>query len=194
MAQKRAEELTSLIAACRVGDVDAKARLFEAVYEDLRQIAHRAYRVGSHGSTMQATVLANEAFVLLDRSFPEPPEEVLESRATFFRTVALAMRTLLRDYWRAKRAAKRVGDLEAGVLPTDVAGPDEELDRADFLALDEALGELESYNLRWYEVVMQRYFAGRSIEETAELLEMGQTTVKSDWALARAWLRRRLGG
>ncbi len=67
-------------------------------------------------------------------------------------------------------------------------------DPEDFLALDEALQRLERYNKRWCDVVMHRYFAGRTIEETADMLDVGVTTVKADWRLARAWLRRQMEG
>ncbi|MHC5028876.1 MAG: ECF-type sigma factor, partial [Planctomycetota bacterium] len=66
------------------------------------------------------------------------------------------------------------------------------LDRTDFLALDDALQRLEAHNARWYEFVMHRYFAGRPLQETAEIMGMGMTTAKSTWNFARAWLRREM--
>jgi DNA-directed RNA polymerase specialized sigma24 family protein len=70
----------------------------------------------------------------------------------------------------------------------------DEIQSVDFLALDEALDQLTRYNPRWYEIVMHRYFAARTLEETAELLGLGLSTVKADWQLARAWLHRAVGG
>lgn len=190
------DDLTQLIQAARTGDDDARDRLLARVYDELRKIARQSRFVGEHGLTMQPTALAHEAILQLEQRFPAPPHGQPESRRTFFRSMSLAMRTLLRDHWRQKHAAKRGGDRD--VVPIGDASIAEresgELDRLDFLALDESLNRLEQYNARWFEVVMHRYFSGLSLEETASLLECGLTTTKSDWKLARAWLRRDIEG
>ncbi len=190
------DDLTRCIQAARDGDAEAKQVLLERVYEELRSIARQSKYVGDPGFTMQPTALAHEAFLLLDRKFPAPPRDQPESRRTFFRSMALAMRMLLRDHWREKHAQKRGGGLQVAGLE-DEAIPDRgaaELDPIDFLALDESMHRLEAYNPRWYEVVMHRYFAGLTLEETADLTGSGLTTTKADWRLARAWLRRDLEG
>jgi len=188
-------EITVLIDASRDGDAEARDRLFSVVYDELRQIARRSRYVGREGQTMQPTALANEAYIFFEKHFPVPPKDQRESRETFFRTVALAMRTILRDYWRSKHAAKRGGD-EQPVALGDHDPADEQPDEfggVDFLDLDEALHKLEGRNGRWFSVVMHRYFGGRTIAETAELMGIAPATVKSDWQLARAWLRLKLG-
>jgi len=187
-------EITLLIEQTRPGDTDAQLRLFHLVYEELIRIAHRQQQAGRDGETMQPTVLANEAYLLLMRNIPAPPQGEKENRRTFFRTAALAMRAILRDYWRRKNASKRGGEQPPVALGDLDAVAPQGRDRVDFLALDAALNELESYNRRWYDVVMHRYFGGRTIEETAELLGIAPATVKSDWSFARAWLRRALDG
>jgi RNA polymerase sigma factor (TIGR02999 family) len=191
------ENLTLLISQSRTGSEDARQRLFTLVYDELLQIARRSRYVGRAGDTMQPTALAHEAYLLFGKRFPVPPRDEPENRVTFFRTVAQAMRTILRDYWRKKRSAKRGGGAPRVSLGTPGApepGSDSGLDAVDFLALDEALSRLERYNQRWFDVVMHRYFAGQSIEETAAQMGCGITTVKDDWRLARGWLHRELGG
>ena len=188
-------ELTLLIQSSRDGDAEARERLFSAVYGELRRIASSSRFVGRYGDTMQATALANEAYLFFERHFPVPPKDQRENRETFFRTVALAMRTILRDYWRSKHAARRGGeDQPVAIGDHDVPDIHEsEFGGVDFLDLDEALRRLEGRNARWFGVVMHRYFGGRTIQETAELMGISPATVKADWTLARAWLRMKLG-
>ena len=187
------QDLTREIAAARAGDEAARAELFSALYGELKRIAARTPHVGRPGDTMQPTVLANETFLELTRRFPPPPRSIPESRATFFRTVALAMRTILRDHWRGKLAAKRGGGARGVALDeAHVGAADREA--LEFLALDEALDRLERYNARWHHVVLHRYFAGRTISETAEMVGVAESTVSSDWQLARAWLRDEMKG
>ena len=196
MAVKSDDNLTMLIVASRAGDTTARERLFELVYEELRQIARRSRFAGADGDTLQPTALANEAYLLFHDRFPCAPCDDRENRETFFRTVALAMRTILRDYWRKKNAAKRGGGAQPFRFDRgDPPDPscDNEFKSIDFLQLDEAIDRLRLYNERWHDVVMHRYFAGRTIEETAGLMGIGTTAVKTEWRLARAWLRRELG-
>lgn len=171
----------------------ASDELFSVVYDELRRIARDSRFVGSHGDTMQATVLANEAYLALARRLSLSDKAEASNWEAFYRSIALAMRTILRDHWRAKTAAKRGGNAMPVPLVNEMAQQTEGAFSAiDYLALDEALGELEAFNPRWFAVVMHRHFAGRSIEETARLLDVGVSTVKSDWQLARAWLRRHM--
>ncbi len=196
MTDELPNDVSGLIEATRAGDAVARQRLFELVYDHLRDIARQRRYVGAYGHTLQPTALANEAFLLLFRRLPLPAAGQPADEAAFFRAVTRATRTILRDHWRQQTAKKRGGARQPAHLeqapPADpVFGAFEQI---DFLALDETLDELERYNKRWFEVVMHRYFAGRSIEETARLLEVGVSTVKSDWQLARAWLRREIDG
>lgn len=188
-------DLTTLIELSR-SDASARAELFDRMHEELKRIARWTPRVGRPGDTLQATVLVNEVFLRLERRFPPPPKDVPESRATFYRTVGLAMRTIIRDHYRAKAAAKRGGGAGAQHLVEPALGgePGEAAASAEALALEDAMDRLKAYNPRWYDVVLHRYYAGRSIAETADLLNIGTTTVSSDWQLARAWLRREIEG
>ncbi|MEM9065903.1 MAG: ECF-type sigma factor [Planctomycetota bacterium] len=186
-------DITRLISAARDGDRSDRERLYGAVYGELLGIARRAPRVGKQGETMQPTAVVNELFIEFERRFPAPPKDQAESRRTFFQSVALAMRTILRDHERQANAAKRGGG--AAKLEYDehkTPGSTDPFDPGRFGDLDEALDRMESYNSRWHQVVMFRYFAGRTIAETASLLDIAESTVSSDWTLARRWLVREI--
>lgn len=191
---ERSDDLTRMIGDARGGGAQAKRALYERIYAELRAIAGRTPRAGRAGDTLQPTVIVNELFVEFERRFPPPPGDIPESRATFFRTVALAMRTICRDYWRAQSAQKRGGGVRPAPINEHLDAADDLVRDSEFLDLDEALSRLESFNPRWFEVVMHRYFAGRTIAQTAELLGMAESTVSADWQLARAWLRKELAG
>ncbi len=191
MAELTDAEFSQLLQSAQAGQEGAAEQLFNLVYFELRRIARQCRHVGAHGSTMQATVLANEAYLEFTRRFTVSSNYSAADQDAFFRSVALAMRTILRDYWRQKNAEKRGGGVRPLALDREVADePSGSFESIDFLDLDEALGRLEAFNPRWYAVVAHRYFAGRSNEETANMLGVGISTVKSDWQLARAWLRR----
>ncbi len=191
-------DLTKLIRASGTGDRDAQNQLFAVVHDELRRIARRSRYVGDHGHTFQPTALVNEVYIELSRRMKvaRPESASASERDAFYATVGRAMRTILRDYWRSRNAEKRGGGERAGNLPDDdmVAAAASDFDTADFLALDEAMDRLEAFNSRWFQVVMHRYFAGRDIDETAELMKISKSTVKTDWQLARAWLRREIVG
>ncbi len=195
MTRKPSEPLTELIDAARRGGHAEQEELFRAIYDELREMARRIPNVGRDGDTVQATVLAHETFLQFQRRFPAPPSLIPESRATFFRTVALAMRTILRDHWRAKTAAKRGGKSRPGSLPEEAILPGrDDPEAAAFIALDDALRRLEAHDERWYDIAMQRFFIGRSIKETADTLGLARSTVAADWKEARRWLRREIAG
>lgn len=180
-----------------MGHSAARDELYNAVYSELRQIAASMPRVGGYGDTLQPTVLANEVFLQLERRFPAAPAEIPESRATFYWSVALAMRTIIRDHWRASNAAKRGGDhnkMQLGQLDPSSPRPIEEDSAIDALVLDATIERLKEFDERWHRVVMYRYYANRTIEETAAMLGVAPSTVKRDWQLARAWLLREIEG
>ncbi|NOG54551.1 MAG: sigma-70 family RNA polymerase sigma factor [Planctomycetes bacterium] len=190
-------DVTQLICAARSGDKDSERRLFEMVYQQLRALAAKqSKRYSEH--TLDTTALVNEAYMQMASRFPEAPTNITESRATFYRTVALAMRTILRDYWRMRNAQKRGGGVRGHDLHSGMRAPEGGdrggFDTADYLALDEALDALERTNARWYEVVLHRYFAGRTIEETAEMMGLSASGVKKYWRFAKAWLVTELQG
>jgi RNA polymerase sigma factor (TIGR02999 family) len=168
------------------------------VYDELRRIAARYVSRERPGQTLQATALVNEAFVRLAAERPRH----FENRTHFLAIAALSMRQILVQRARARRAAKRGGapqrvTLDDQVPPPDAAFPRPPLERPgdiDVLALDEALTRLAALDAQQAQIVELRYFGGLTVEETAETIGVSPATVKRDWAVARAWLKRALDG
>lgn len=180
--------MTLLIESANRGDAGASARLMEIVYAELRGLAGAYARDQRAGHTLQPTALVHEAFVKL----VESDGKGFVDRAHFFAVAATAMRQVLMDHARAKRALKRGGERERVTLDEGLlAGEQRDL---DLLALDDALSELERHDARKHRVVELRFFGGLTAEETARVLGVGLTTVESDWRAARAWLHVRLKG
>ena len=191
--------LTLLVRSCESGSAEAREALFNAVHGDLKRIARGRAGVGRVGDTMQATALVNETVIELMRLLESPGRLEISSRREFFTVVALAMRGILKDHRRAKGALKRGAGRADARLPTvgvagevDASGTEGPFGRADLLDLDAAMSKLERHDERWYRVVLYRFYAGRSIRETGELMGLGETAVKADWRSARAWLIREL--
>ena len=183
-------EVTRLLAQASRGDRDAVDRLVPILYDELRRIAHRRMRRERVGHTLGTTALVHEAYLELaglDRM-------EWRDRAHFLAVAARAMRRVLIDYAVQRRAQKRDGGRRA--VPLDEVEDILTLSgqRADeLLALDEALRRLDAVSERQCRVVECRFFAGMSVEETAEALGTSPATVKRDWTVARAWLHRELG-
>src|SRR5690606_31022510 len=118
-----------------------------------------------------------------------------KNRGHFFALAAKAMRQILLDYARKRQAAKRGGDADRVSLDAapEVANPVPAESADELVALDEALKKLERISERQSRVVECRFFAGLPVEETAEALGISEATVKRDWRLASAWLRREIG-
>lgn len=179
-------DLTLLLQAAGDGDRDAYARLYEAVYVELRKVARASLRREAPGHTLQPTALVNEAYLRL-----APDGAAWQNRRHFFGAAAEAMRRILVDHARKRLAHKRGAGAERVTLSgVDLLAGEE---TADVLRIDEALQELGATQPRLAELVMLRYFAGMSVEETAQALGVSPATAKRDWAYARAWLRERLG-
>lgn len=183
-------DVTRLLKAWSDGDRSAGERLVDAVYGELRRQAARAMRHESPSHTLQTTALVHEAYLrLIDQRHVE-----WRNRAHFFGVAAQLMRRILVDHARARLAAKRGGDAErlsiGDVEPADVSG--ESAQDVDVLALHEALERLAVLDPEQERLVELRYFSGMTIEETAEALGISPATVKREWAVARAWLRREL--
>jgi len=180
-------DVTGLLAAWRAGDASAHEQLLPAIYDELRRQAARAMRREGDAHTLQATALVHEAYLrLVDQRRVE-----WRSRAHFFGVAAQMMRRVLVDHARARLADKRGGALQRVTLG-DV-GPDESDRELDVLALHDALERLAALDPRQARLVELRYFGGLGIEDTAEALSISPATVKREWAVARAWLRRELG-
>lgn len=177
--------ITNWLARLRAGDAEALDRLLPLVYDELRVLARSQLRKEDVGHTLGATALVHEAYVRLAEREKLHPED----RRHFFAIAAQAMRRVLIDYARARKRKKR-GSGRVAISLEDVSeflNPDA---TNEFLALDEALDRLAEANPRAAHVVEQRFFAGLTLEETAQNLNVSMKTVQRDWLLARAWLRK----
>ena len=162
----------------------------ERVYGELRRLAAGYMRRERVGKTLQPTAVVNEAFI---RLLPQRGVS-WENRAHFFGIAAKMMRRVLVDHARRKKAIKRdVGPGEP-VSISGVPSPAREADQVDVLALNTALSALAEMDPRQAEIVEMRYFAGLTVEEVAEVLEISPATVKRDWSTAKMWLRRQMRG
>jgi RNA polymerase sigma factor (TIGR02999 family) len=156
------------------------------VYEQLHRIAVRRLAGQPTGNSLQATALVHEAFLKLQG---QPVLEGIE-RGHFFRLAAEAMRQVLVDHARSKARQKRGGDGRSCRRRTmgDVAQLADQADSDEILALEEAIRRFEQAEPRAAEVVKLRFFAGLSVEETAEVTGLSVRTVNREWKFARAWL------
>jgi RNA polymerase sigma-70 factor (ECF subfamily) len=160
--------------------------LMPLVYDELRRIAARYVSRERPGQTLQATALVNEAFVRLASERRRP----FAGRTHFLAIAALSMRQILVQRARARRALKRGGRPEQVTLDERLLAADAQ--SIDVLALDEALSRLHALDAEQSRIVELRYFGGLTIEETAEVTGVSPATVKRQWTMARAWLRRAL--
>ena len=181
-------DVTELLAAWRDGSDDAAAPLMEIVYGELKQLArgylHREFAAHS----VPPTALVHEAYLKL----VDQRRVRWQNRAHFFGIAAQAMRRILIDRARARRAGKRAGG--AAPEPLVEAAAILEPPDIDLLALDQALSRLERLEPRWSRLVEARFFAGLTVDEAAEVLQLSRATVNRDWHLARGWLFRELQG
>lgn len=185
--------VTRLLREARAGDGAALDSALPLVYDELRRIAGRLRRDGSGAETLNTTALVHEVYVKLAGN--EPRE--FRDRAHFLAVAATAMRHILIDHARARRAAKRGGGatpLDLDQLKSALAGDMTFTDgKADtLLALDRALDRLAQRSERQLRIVECRFFAGMSVPETAEALAISPATVKRGWTMAQAWLHREL--
>jgi RNA polymerase sigma-70 factor, ECF subfamily len=178
---------TDLIETAENEDVADLDQLIPLVYEELRALAHRQLAEERRDDSLQTTALVHEVYLRL----VDDTRVTQRGRAYFFAAVARAMRRILVDRARRRLAMKRGEGVELVSLEEHHAAVDAYA--AELVELDEALGRLAESSPRHARVVELRYFAGLSVEQTAELLGVSPRTVKSDWAMARAWLFRELG-
>jgi len=187
-------DFTRELRAAAGGDAQAGERILPVVYGELRALARVRMRRERKDHTLQATELVHEAYLRLVSGTPAE----WEGRGHFFAAAAEAMRRILIEHARARGRAKRGGD-EQGRAPkklslslAGIADLADDTDPEDILALDEAMQRLEARDARMGQVVRLRFYAGLSIEETAEALGVAPRTVKRDWTFARAWLYEQL--
>jgi RNA polymerase sigma factor (TIGR02999 family) len=186
MAETSPHEVTRLLKAWSGGDGEALARLAPVVEAELHRLARHYMRGERVNHTLQPTALVNEAFVrLIDWKNVN-----WQNRAHFFGVSAQIMRRILVDFARRRPHQKKLGDVRHVTLDD---APDIALDRSDDLvALDDALQALEKLDPRKSRIVELRYFAGLSVEETAEVIGVAPITVMRESSKARAWLYKEL--
>jgi RNA polymerase sigma-70 factor, ECF subfamily len=176
-------EVTRLLEAAEAGDSGALDRLVPLVYEDLRRVAHRQLDREGGGHTLQTTALIHEAYIKIAAG----GSVSATSRAHFLAIAARAMRQVLVDYARRRKAAKRGG----GVISVTLGDEPQPADASaeDLLALDEALEQLDP---RQRQVIECRFFGGMEEKDIAAALGVSERTVRRDWMKARAWLYQSL--
>ncbi len=187
MAGSRSPTTSENVPGLEPADPATLDRLFSVAYDELRRLA-AAVSVDDPSVTLNPTALVNEAYLKLAASVQLKPASELH----FKRIVARAMRQVLVEAARRRRALKRGGDQVLVPLAEGVArssGRAEEV-----LQLDEALRDLARSRPRQAQVVECRFFGGFNLAETAELLGVSSATVVRDWRVARAWLARELAG
>lgn len=180
------DEITKFFRAVRKGEPRSTEDLIPLVYDELRRLA--AYRLAQErpGQTLQATALVHETYLRLSST----EGDGWENQRHFFGAAGEAMRRILVENARKKARIKRGGNLER--VDVDEASLAIEGPKEDVLALSEALQELAENDAQAAEVVKLRYFAGLTLEQTAEVLGVCRRTVDNIWAFARAWLYRAL--
>lgn len=185
------DEITALLAELADGREEVWDELMVHVYDELRRLAHGRLRHERPGHTLSTTALVHEAYLKL----ADLDHLQWKNRAQFFAVASTAMRRILVDYARAAKRLKRGGRQRP--ISLDEQGEDRlpamsQEDADELLALDDALNRLGAVHERQRKVVELRFFSGLTIQETAEVLGVGLSTVKRDWSTARAWLNREL--
>jgi RNA polymerase sigma factor (TIGR02999 family) len=181
-------DITRLLDSVASGDPRAATELLPLVYDELRKLAAARLAQETPGQTLQATALVHEAYLRLVKS---NPDQEWNGRSHFFAAAAEAMRRILIDAARHRKALRHGGaGQRCSLLEADLSelpGGD------DLLDFDEALTELAAVDPRAAELVKLRVFAGVTLEEAARFQGVSTRTAKRTWAYARAWLGRRLG-
>jgi len=179
-------EVSLLLQGWRNGDSQALDALLPLVYKELRRLARMQLQKERPDHTLQSAALVHEAYLRLIGL--NPPQ--WESRTHFFAIAAQLMRQILVDYARRHRAAKRGGSVcKLSLDDVMAASPGKDL---DVVALDDALNTLAKIDPRQSRVVELRFFAGLSLQEISEAMEIAPATVQRDWTAARAWLHREI--
>src|SRR5215813_6295455 len=179
-------DVTELLVAWTNGNQAARDQLMSVVYDELHRLARRYMSRESPSHTLQTSALVNEAFLRL----VDQRDVQWQNRAHFFGIAAQMMRRILVDYARGRTSAKRGGGARALSLDETLIVSEER--NAEVVAIHEALEDLAKFDARKAEVVELRFFGGLSIDETAEVLGVSSATVRSDWTVAKAWLRLEL--
>jgi RNA polymerase sigma factor (TIGR02999 family) len=182
----RVTEITQVLKRAGQGDPSAADELLPLVYEELRKLAAQKMTREAPGQTLQATALVHEAWLRLGGD--QQPE--WQNRAHFFAAAAEAMRRILIDHARRKKAGRHGGGAEHISLDSLELAAGMEDDQ--LLALHEAVDRLATHDAAKAELVKLRFFVGLTIEEAAKVLGLSEATAKRHWAYARAWLFREI--
>jgi RNA polymerase sigma factor (TIGR02999 family) len=181
-----AGDVTKLLLDWNDGDEEALPRLLPLVYQELRRLARRYMALERPGHTLQASALVNEAYLkLVDNRRVQ-----WKNRAHFFGVSAQLMRRILVDFARRRHYLKRGGGAQAITLDEELVVSGKE--SKDLVAIDDALKALEAFDARMARVVEMRFFAGLSVVEMAEALNVSPETIQRDWRVAKAWLYKEL--
>ena len=181
-------DVTRILADIEHGDGRAAEELLPLVYAELRELANQRLAGEGPGHTLQPTALVHEAYIRLVGN----PSQEWESRRHFFAAAAQAMRRILIESARTRKRLKRGGDRRR--LPANLAELAETHNFEEIVAVDDAIRRLEEEDPQAAEIVRLRFFAGLSVNQTAEVLACSPRTVAREWTYARAWLFRVLQG
>ncbi len=180
------QEVTQVLLDWGKGAADAPERLMPLVYDELRRLARQYLQRERSDHTLQATGLVHEAYLrLVDQT-----STTWQNRAHFFGVAAHVMRRILVDYARSHRAEKRGGSREKIMFEEELAPAAERT--VDLIALDDALNDLDALDPRQSRIVELRFFGGLTNEEIGTVLDISPRTIKREWRLAKAWLRREI--
>jgi RNA polymerase sigma factor (TIGR02999 family) len=182
-----APDVTGLLVAWTNGEDEARGRLMEAVYHELRRLARARMRRERPDHSLSPTALVHEAYLKL----VDQRQVRWQNRTHFFAIAATLMRRILVDHARSRQSVKRGA---AATVPLDERDLAIDPPDVDLLALDAALDRLATIDARQSRLVELRFFTGLTVDETALVLDVAPITVKRDWSLARAWLYRELRG
>ena len=188
MPLNNSPDIETLLALWGEGDREALRALIPLIYDELRRVARQQLRRAISPRTLQTTALVHEAYLRLHRQ----SSRQFQNKTHFMAVCALLMRQILVGYERTRRAAKRGGDADNCTLE-DVHAVMQGRP-VDLLDLNRALDDLSHLDREQVRIVELRFFAGLSIEETAEVIGKSPATVKRDWSTARIWLYQRLSG
>ena len=185
--EENSQQITRLLKRWSDGDAEVLDDLMPLVYAELRRQASGYLRRERSNHTLQPTALINEVYLkLIDQR-----DVKWQNRAHFFAIAAQAMRRILVDYARGRKREKRGSAAEN--LPLDEALTIVSREKSvDLVALDEALNKLAQFDERQAKVVELRYFSGLSVDETAEVLNVSNVTIRRDWNMAKAWLHQEI--
>lgn len=179
-------EVKKLLTNIQEGDEDAYDKLFKTVYKKLKDVARLQLAYEKNGHTLSKTALVHEVYIKL--AAQERAE--WENEGHFFAITAKAMRQVLVDYARKRTAQKREGNRQRVTLHEDLLNLDQHAE--DLIALNDLIDKMAHFDERKSKVVEMRFFAGMTIREIAELLEVSTRTIDRDWLKARTWIRKEL--